>query len=179
MSKLQEFRENLNLTQKELYEKSGVSVRTIQRIEAGTEPKGQTLKMLANTLGISEKELLNKNDSSQELNFTLLKIINLSSLLGTIFPPLNILFPLFIMIAKKQFNPLTKQILSVQIIMTILSFIIFMSSAFIKNWFTNGNGFTMVVIVLLVLTNMFVIIRNTAALDKHKKLYIKLNFSFI
>lgn len=179
MSRLQEFRESLNLTQKELFKKSGISVRTIQRIEAGTEPKGHTLKVLATTLGISENDLLKKNKGTGELNYTLLKLINLSSLLGTIFPPLNILFPLFIMIAKKQFNPLTKQILSVQIIMTILSFIIFMTSAFIKNWFSNGNGFTMVVIVLLVLTNMFVIIRNTAALDKHKKLYIKLNFSFI
>lgn len=179
MSRLQEFRENLNLTQKELFEKSGVSIRTIQRIEAGTEPKGHTLKTLANTLGISEKELLPINESSTEVNYTLLKLINLSSLLGTIFPPVNILLPLLIMIAKKQFTPLAKQIVSVQIIMTILSLIIFMISALMKNWFSLGNEFTMAVMVLLVLANIFVIIRNTAAIDKNKELYIKLNFSFI
>ncbi|MEB8346534.1 helix-turn-helix domain-containing protein [Flavobacteriaceae bacterium KMM 6898] len=179
MSNLQKFRESLNLTQKELFEKSGVSVRTIQRIEAGKAPKGHTLKVLANSLGIAEVELLQNNVNSQEMNYTLVKLINLSSLLGTIFPPVNILLPLLIMIAKKEFNPLTKQIVSVQIGMTILSFIIFMTSAFIKNWFTLGNEFTMVVMILLVLANMFVIIRNTAAIDKNKELYIKLSFSFI
>ncbi len=48
MAKLTFFREKLHLTQEELAEKSGVSVRTTQRIEAGTIPKGFTLK----TLGI-------------------------------------------------------------------------------------------------------------------------------
>ncbi len=179
MSRLQEFRESLNLTQKELYEKSGISVRTIQRIEAGTEPKGHTLKVLATTLGISENDLLKKNESVGELNYTLLKLINLSSLVGTIFPPVNILLPLLIMFAKKQFNPLAKQIVSVQILMTVVSFIIFMTSAFLKNWFSLGNKFTMMVMVLLVLANIFVIIRNTAAIDKNKELYFRLNFSFI
>ena len=46
MSKLREIRERHNLTQEELSEKSGISVRTIQRIESGTEPKGHTLKIL-------------------------------------------------------------------------------------------------------------------------------------
>ncbi|MFT6837701.1 MAG: hypothetical protein ACJAZR_001229, partial [Sediminicola sp.] len=62
---------------------------------------------------------------------------------------------------------------------TVSSFIIFMTSALLKNWFSLGNEFTMVVMVLLVLANIFVIIRNTAAIDKNKELYIKLNFSFI
>jgi transcriptional regulator with XRE-family HTH domain len=44
MSKLKQIREQQNLTQEELAEKSGISVRTIQRIESGTEPKGHTLK---------------------------------------------------------------------------------------------------------------------------------------
>lgn len=34
------------MTQEELAEKSGVSVRTIQRIEAGTQPKGYTLNSI-------------------------------------------------------------------------------------------------------------------------------------
>jgi len=53
MSRLLEFREKLNLTQEELSEKSGVSVRTIQRIEAGKEPRGYTLKTLG--FGIIEE----------------------------------------------------------------------------------------------------------------------------
>ena len=39
MSILLELREKLNLTQEELAKKANISVRTIQRIEAGTKPK--------------------------------------------------------------------------------------------------------------------------------------------
>ena len=81
MSKLNKIREKFNLTQEELSDKSGISVRTIQRIESGNEPKGQTLKILAKTLGIEENELLKKQEIPNEINLTLLKLINLSSLL--------------------------------------------------------------------------------------------------
>ena len=77
MNKLLSLREKLNLTQEELAEKSGVSVRTIQRIEAGVIPKGHTLKVLAKTLNIDENRLLEKNDKKLELNYSLIKLINL------------------------------------------------------------------------------------------------------
>lgn len=47
MSLLLEHREKQNLTQEELAAKSGVSVRTIQRIESGITPKGYTLESLS------------------------------------------------------------------------------------------------------------------------------------
>ena len=68
MSKLVEHRDKLNLTQEELSKKSGISVRTIQRIESGIEPKGYTLKALAKSLNIKESELnAIKNDISENL----------------------------------------------------------------------------------------------------------------
>ncbi len=47
MSTLLELREKLNLTQEELANKANISVRTIQRIEAGSIPKGFTLEALS------------------------------------------------------------------------------------------------------------------------------------
>ncbi|WP_299707809.1 helix-turn-helix domain-containing protein [uncultured Pontibacter sp.] len=185
MSKLLALRETANLTQEELAEKSGISVRTIQRIESGTEPKGYTLKALAKALDVTESELLTENTIPEQTiipdqtDLTWLKLINLSSLPFTIIPPANIVLPLILMFAKKEFTPLTKQIVSVQILWTILSPIIFMLGAFMKNWFDLGNKFTMVIMILLVLSNVFIILRNTAELDKNKRLYIKLNFSII
>lgn len=185
MSKLVALREKANLTQEELAEKSGVSVRTIQRIEAGTVPKGYTLKALATALGVTENELLIENgktaqaDVPDQTNLTWLKLINLSSLPFTIIPPANIVLPLILMFARKQFTPLTKQIVSVQIMWTILSPIIFMLGAFMKNWFDLGNKFTLIIMILLVLSNVFIILRNTAELDKNKSLFIKLNFNII
>ncbi|WP_169305058.1 hypothetical protein [Pedobacter cryotolerans] len=68
------------------------------------EPKGQTLKLLAKTLGIKENELLEEVETNSENNFAIIKIINLSSLPFTICPLANIIVPLVIIFAKKQFN---------------------------------------------------------------------------
>ena len=179
MSKLKENREKFNLTQEELSESSGISIRTIQRIESGNEPKGYTLKLLAKTLGINENELLKKQEPKTDLNFTLIKIINLSSLFFTIIPPINIFIPLVIIFARKEFNPLTKQIVSIQILWLIFSVIIFMLSSFTKNWFSLGNKFTLIVMILLILSNVFIILKNALEIDKRGKLFFRLNFSLL
>jgi len=178
MPKLLEYREKLNLTQDELAEKSGISVRTIQRIEAGATPKGFTLKTLAKVLNISDAQLLDNSTEQQLFNYQLIKLINLSSLF--FFIPLgNIFIPLIFMYLKKEVNHITKQIISVQILWTIISFVTFLLFIFIKNWLSLSNQLTLVVLILPVLVNLYIIIRNTVEIDKQNKLYIKLNFSFI
>jgi transcriptional regulator with XRE-family HTH domain len=185
MSKLKEIREQKNLTQEELAESSGISVRTIQRIEAGTVPKGHTLRILAKTLEIKENILQNIEPEEEKekpeiieepiINYSLIKIINLSSILFIILPPLNILFPLLLMFSLKQKNILAKQIISVQIIWTVFAPIIFMLGIFLKL----GRQFTLVLMILIILSNLFIIIRNAFEIDKNKKLHYKLNFNMI
>ena len=179
MSKLRKHRESLNLTQEELSDKSKISVRTIQRIESGNHPKGQTLKLLAKTLGIKVNELLEKEETKIENNSAIIKIINLSSLPFILIPPANIIIPFVIMFVKKQSNPLAKQIVSIQILWLIFAVIIFMLSSFMKNWLSLGSKFILVVIILLVLSNVFIILRNTPEIDKRGKLFFRLNFSLI
>lgn len=180
MSRLLELRERLNLTQGELADKSGISVRTIQRIEAGTVPKGYTLKALASALKVEPEDLLQEDGIiADETNYTLLKIINLSSLPFTFIPLASIVIPLLIMFLKKQFHPIARQIVSVQIMWTIVSAVVFMLAALSKNIFPNGNKFVLVVMILIVLSNICIILVNTAGLDKRKSLYIKLPFSII
>ena len=191
MSKLKEIRDKLNITQEELAEKSGISVRTIQRIESGAIPKGYTLKTLSKALDISEKELLeDKNDESIEdssidllansvtpidIDFQKVKWINLSSLPFIIFPPFNIFIPLLLSFVFKQKNLLTKQIISLQILWTICAPIIFMMGIFLKL----GRSFTVVLLITIVLSNVFLILRNLAEIDRKQKMFFKLNFSII
>ncbi|MBB4806707.1 transcriptional regulator with XRE-family HTH domain [Chryseobacterium defluvii] len=184
MSKLKEIREQHHLTQEELAESSGISVRTIQRIEAGTIPKGHTLRVLAKTLQISEDILQNiesgeENQKIQEepasMHYSLIKIINLSSLPCILLPPLNILVPLLLMFTLKQKNILVKQIISLQIIWTVLAPIIFMLGIFLKL----GRSFTLVLMIGIVLSNVFIIIRNAFEIDRNKKLHYRLNFNMI
>jgi|JI6StandDraft_1071083.scaffolds.fasta_scaffold01413_11 transcriptional regulator with XRE-family HTH domain len=179
MSRLTLFREKLHLTQEELAEKSRISVRTIQRIEAGTLPKGFTLKSLAKALNINESDLIENEQIEAKNDINWLKMINLSSLFFTFLPPLNIILPLILMALKKQFNPLTKQMVSIQILLTILSVIIFMLSAIMGKWFGLGNRFILIVMILLVLANILIIIRNAVSLDKTQTLYFRLGFSLI
>ncbi len=188
--KLKNIRESQNLTQEELSEKSGISVRTIQRIEAGQEPKGYTLRVLAQTLEISEKELQNtsseteveqsivhqpNNEKTEEIDFSKVKFINLSSLPFVVLPVLNIVFPVILMYVLKMKHPIIKQIISVQILWTIIAPIVFMIGIFLKL----GRQFTLALIVVIILSNLFIIIRNAMEIDRSKKLYYHLNFSFL
>lgn len=179
MSKLKKIREKRILTQEELSVKSGISVRTIQRIESGTDPKGQTLKILAKSLDVQENELFEQTETPNPINLSLLKIINLSSLPFCFIPPVNIALPLMIMSAKKEFNALTKQIVSVQILWTVFAVLIFLLASIIKNWYSLGSKFILIVMIILVLSNVLIILRNTAEIDKKGKLFFRLNFSII
>lgn len=191
MSKLKIVREQKNLTQEELSEKSGISVRTIQRIESGIAPKGHTLKALSKTLEILETELTYKTEENRVvekpeelivksqteigIDFQKIKLINLSSILFVMLPPLNILVPLLLFYALKQKNHLTRQIISLQIIWTILAPIIFMLGILLKL----GRSFTIVILIIIVLSNVFLILRNLSEIDRNKRLRYKLNFNII
>ena len=190
MSELKKIREEKNLTQEELAEKSGLSVRTIQRIEAGTEPKGYTLKTLASSLDVTEKDLLipdiptkeNKveepiltTDKEEIFNSNLIKIINLSSLPFAWFPIANFLPPLLIMIFTKEKSAIIKQIISLQIFLAIISPIIFLIVAFLKL----GSASVLITMVSLTLANIFIILRNAYEIDKKQLLRYRLNFNII
>ncbi|MBD8082406.1 helix-turn-helix domain-containing protein [Chryseobacterium caseinilyticum] len=194
MSALKKIREEKNFTQEELAEKSGLSVRTIQRIEAGTAPKGYTLKTLASTLDVAEKDLLISDDSNNQteteviveepiligkqieiLNSTLIKIINLSSLPFAWFPVANFLPPLLIMIFTKEKSLVVKQIISLQIFLAIISPVIFMIVAFLKL----GSTSVLMTMIGLTLLNIFIILRNAYEIDKRQKLRYCLNFNII
>lgn len=189
MSELKKIREKQNLTQEELAEKSGLSVRTIQRIEAGTEPKGYTLKTLASSLNVSESELLMPNikeviiveepipetENNPSENIGLIKIINLSSLPFAWFPIANFLPPLFIMLIKKEKSTIVKQIVSLQIFLAIIAPVIFMIVIFLKL----GHESVTATMVILPIINVYIILRNAYQIDKTQALRYKLNFNLI
>ncbi len=193
MSRLKQIREEQNLTQEELSEKAGISVRTIQRIEAGTIPKGYTLKAICKTLNIEKKDLLSEEISNIDLeenkiindenliikptdfNLSKVKLINLSSIPFIIFPPLNIIIPLALSYFLKQRNEISKQLITVQILWTILAPILFLLGIFLKL----GRQFTLVLMISIFLSNLFIILRNAYELDKKNKLHYKLNFNIL
>lgn len=178
MSLLTKHRKKQNLTQDELADKTGLSVRTIQRIEAGSTPKGHSLHVLSKALNIPKGQLI-EEETEPAFNYKLIKWINLSSLPFVLIPLVNIVVPLLIMYVKKEVNSFTKQIVSIQILWTLLSFIIFVLSPFIGKLISAQNKLPLLVLIASALINVFIILRNTISLDQKNKLHIKLNFSFL
>ncbi|TCI93147.1 helix-turn-helix domain-containing protein [Tenacibaculum sp. M341] len=178
MSNLLKYREKLNLTQEELAEKSGISVRTIQRIEAGANLKGHTLNAIAKALDIS-KEQLTEKDIEEKTNFQLIKLINFSSFPFIIIPLANIIVPAVIMYFKKEYNLLTKQLITIQIMWSLISGTLIFLSPFFHRVFETQIRLTLPVLIIAVISNALIIILNAISLDKHKNIRIKLNFNLI
>ena len=179
VNKLLKYREKLNLTQKQLSEKANISVRTIQRIESGQELKGHTLGALSKALEIKKEKLIQGDLDKNEDNIRLIKLINLSSLLLLIIPLGSIILPLIIMYWKKEVNLITKQIVSIQILWTLSFPLIVLIVIFLGNIFPLSKQTVPLTMLLLILVNAYIIIRNTVEVDKNKKLYINLKFSLI
>ncbi|TYP96854.1 helix-turn-helix protein [Sphingobacterium allocomposti] len=179
MSKLTEQREKLHLTQEELAEKSGISVRTIQRIESGQRPKGYTRKALARALDVDESYFDADRDLAGTYQNVLKwnKIVNLSVLPFVCFPPLNILVPLAIIVWKKQFNPVNRQLLSIQIVWTLASLLLFVFILILNDWLAVQSNSKMLIPIVWITLNGLVIVRNALVLNSGKtdRIYPNIN----
>jgi len=134
---------------------------------------------LSKALEINKEKLVRDDLDKKEDNIQLIKLINLSSLLLLIIPLGSIILPLIIMYWKKEVNSITKQIVSIQILWTLLFPLIVLIVVFLGNLLPLSKQIIPLTMLLLILVNTYIIIRNTAEIDKNKKLYIRLNFSFI
>lgn len=172
-------RERKHLTQEELAEQSGLSVRTIQRIEAGQEPKGHTAKILSQTLGIDLNTISSSKNPKSIINYSLVKRINLSSAFVCFIPLFNIVLPLILNRRYKQNNHLTKKIITLQILWSIVSIFAFFVAGFLKLTFDLHHQTALWVSISLIALNLIIILVNSANIDKHKELYFKPPFSLI
>jgi uncharacterized Tic20 family protein len=168
--KVKELRSRKGLSQEQLAENSGLSLRTIQRIENGeTEPRGETLKRLMNALEVAPDDLM---DWSIAEDKGFLTAVNLSALGFFVFPLLGILIPFIMWISKKDklkdINKTGKEILNFQItwnLLVFLTYIFFMGGIFLSHSLSHlltRNPFTLVGIIgFLYVYNFALIIINT------------------
>lgn len=177
--KIKELRTRKGLSQEELSEKSGLSLRTVQRIENGeTEPRGDSLKKLANSLGASPDELI---DWTIQENRGYLVFLNLSSLSFVLFPLLGFLIPFIMLSAKKDkikdINLIGSAIINFQITWNIflLPFLILVAYKFLKMVLSGGDFIsiselmTLLVVVLLYIYNLILILINAVRIYNNKK----------
>jgi transcriptional regulator with XRE-family HTH domain len=177
-NKIQVLRESQGLTQTELSEKSGLSLRTIQRMEAGNMPKGFTLKAIARALEAKPEELL----ISQEItNIDRAKLINLSVLSGLVIPFSGIILPLILTYKTKDaFNKeLGKSIVSIQIILTATLSILMIICPFIQKSFSVKFPLFLIPLIVFICLKLVVVLINGNSLNQKNDLAIKLKYSFL
>lgn len=114
------------MSQEILADESGLSLRTIQRIENGeSNPTGDTLKRLSNALQVNPDELI---DWTIKEDIGYLIFLNLSALSFIFFPLLGILIPFIMWTSKKgklkNINKIGSELINFEITWTILLFFI-------------------------------------------------------
>ena len=180
------------LSQEELTENSGLSLRTIQRIENGeTQPTGDTLKRIAKALNVTPNELVDWT-IMEDKGF--LKALNLSALTFLFFPILGILVPLIMWISKKDklkdLNKIGRDVINFEITWTVLLFLGFLLNAGYMAYYWETNGvvsassilssvrFNMFFLIFMYLFNLVFVIFNTVLIDRNKQVryFPKINF---
>jgi DNA-binding XRE family transcriptional regulator len=174
---VQHLREEKNLTQTELAEKSGLSLRTIQRIEAGNTPKGFTLKALANVFETEPERLI---PSKEITKLDRAKLINFSSLFGLVIPFGGVIFPLILTYKTKDTKnkELGKSIVSVQILIAVTLAVSQIVSPFIQKWLSLHFPLFIFPLLLIICLKLLVVIVNGISLNTKNDLHknIKINY---
>ena len=172
--RVKELRNQKGMSQEFLAEESGLSLRTIQRIEKGeSNPTGESLKRLANALDVSPDDLI---DWSIKEDKSYLIYLNLSALTFLFFPLLGILIPFIIWTSKKgkikNINKLGKDLINFEITWTMMLFLtpilMFVLSKVELVKHINLNMF-FIVIGVLYLINMILILINTLRVSNDKE----------
>lgn len=177
-SKVKTLREAKNLTQTELAEKSGLSLRTIQRIESGQSLKGFTLKAIAKTLEIEPENLFPKEEN---IPIDRAKLINFSALAGLIIPFGGIIFPAILTYRTQDSvnRELGKSVIGVQIILAFVISVLLILSPFIQHWFSIRFPLFLVPLMAFIILKLWIVIKNGISLNQTNQLSIKLKNNFL
>jgi uncharacterized Tic20 family protein/DNA-binding XRE family transcriptional regulator len=173
-NKIQELRKEKGMTQEDLAEKTGLSVRTIQRIESGeVDPRTYTLHQIADALGIDITELTKDpgeedDQPGKKDERKWLTLLHLSGFLVLLFPPL------IIWILKRDtypaMDPHGKAVMNFQISMWIYLF---------AGSFTIFLAIGIFLMPLLGIFSTFVVIINTVRVAGGNSYYYPLSIRFL
>ncbi len=174
---VQQLREEKNLTQSELAPKTGLSIRTIQRIEAGNIAKGFTLQTLANVFEIAPNKL---QPEKQSTNVKRAKLINFSSLCGILIPYGGVLLPLFLTYktTDTKNKELGKCIVSIQILLAVALSVALIVSPFLQKGLNISFPIFLIPLIGTIVIQFVVVVVNGLSLNKKQDLpkMLKVNY---
>lgn len=182
--KIKELRKQKGMSQEFLAEESGLSLRTIQRIENGeTNPTGESLKRLSNALNVNPDELI---DWSIKEDKRYLTFLNLSALTFLFFPLLGILVPFILWTSRKgkikNINKLGKDLINFEITWTLLLFFIPFLWILIAKIGLLGNltlSIIFIVIGVMYFINLIFILLNTIRISNENDVIYNPKIKFL
>lgn len=123
-TKIKEARKMKGYSQEELAGSSGVSLRTIQRVENNeSDPRGKTLQLLCEALEINVEDIL---DYGKEVDRDFLMFFHISVTSFLLIPLGNIILPLILWLTKKDkvvgLDRIGRKTLNFQIIWSVLAY---------------------------------------------------------
>lgn len=171
-------------SQKELSDRTNVTVRTIQRIEKGeTEPHLQTVKMLAAALEIELNELLVLDDPKEKnIQKKWLLLLHATPFIGFVVPLANIFLPLFLWIHKREDNKVYaehgRKVINFQISI-VLFFVLGMVLFFMRNSFFSESFPLIWCLTGIIVYAVIVMLVNIFTAVTQKKSFYPLSLPFI
>lgn len=178
---IKNLRVELGYTQSNLAEKTGLSLRTIQRLESGHScPKGHTLAVLAEVFEVDPSVLKQKVvevKQTEQTDKTSIKLINLAVLGFFVFPFGNLIFP-FMVWRKKSTSEVVdeagRRIINFQIHWSIgLCFLLCISPFIDPEIFPSFPLILMVLFVALAI-NLFIIVSTANSINQDKVDFLNL-----
>jgi transcriptional regulator with XRE-family HTH domain len=173
-TRVKEFRTQKGMSQEILAEESGLSQRTVQRIENGeSNPTGNTIRRISNALNINPDELIDwtiKEDKGY------LIFLNLSALSFLFIPLLGILVPFIMWTSKKDklqnVDKIGRKLINFEITWIImLAFIPFSWFLLTKMGALENLTFSIIIIIAIMMycLNIVIIFYNTFRINSKKE----------
>ena len=187
MNVVKHYREKLGLTQPGLSEKTGLSLRTIQRVEASEKaPKGHTLKVLSEAFELAPEELqaqfLSKQTSKNN-DQNIIKQINLSILLFFVFPFGNIIFPFLTWQRNKHQSELVKEagkrIVNFQIVWSLALSLFSIIAPFFNHLLQTSIPIFMAGLLGMIIYNLYIIVYTARQVSLEQYDFLKLTIRFL
>ncbi len=177
MNTIKKLREKSSYTQIDLAKKTGLSLRTIQRLETSLKaPKGHTLTVLSKVFNIEPLDLQKKfitEKQANESDILSIKLINISILAFFVIPLGNIILPFIIWKKRSEskfVDDVGRKIINTQILWTIILFFMLCISPFINISVQTSFPLILIVLFIALIINL-VVVFFTAYLIQHKKFH--------
>lgn len=183
-NRIKTLRSKKGMSQELLAEASGLSLRTIQRIEYGdSNPTNDSLKRLAHALEVSIDEIA---DWSIQEDKRFLSYLNLSALTFLFFPLLGILIPFMLWTYKKgkiqSLDKLGKDLINFQITWTLFVFLVpVVLVIFTRSGIVEGVSINLIFLIVIgmYLINILYIFMNFLRLANDKNVFYSPKIRFL